>query len=129
MAIEVPGHPKAPVTAAADLSAKQFFFVKLTGDFSVNLAAAATDAPYGVLQDKPTSGQAADVMTRGITKLVAGGTIAAGDRIGTDAAGKAVKKTEGTDTTNYVVGVALQAAVANDIFSADIDCAVPHRAA
>jgi hypothetical protein len=107
MAIEVPGHPKAPVSAAADLSTKQYRFVKLTGRHQVNVCSGATDAPYGVLQDKPASGVAADVMTRGITKVIAGGTIAAGDRIGTDANGAAVKLTEGTDTTKYIVGVAL----------------------
>lgn len=130
MAIEIAGQPKAPVTAAADLSSgKQYRFVKLTGDLAVNVCSAATDVPYGVLQDKPVNNFAADVMTRGITKVIAGGTVAAGDRIGTDANGAAVKLTEGTDTTKYVVGVALQAAVSGDIFSADIDCSTPGRAA
>lgn len=129
MAIEIPGQPKAPLTAAADLSAKQFRFVKLTGDLQVNVCSGATDCPNGVLQDKPLSGQAADVMTFGITKLVAGGSISAGDRIGTDANGAAVKLTEGTDSTKYIAGHALVGASSGDVFSAFIDCAKPHRAA
>lgn len=127
--IEIPGHPKAPVKAAADLSTKQYRFVKLTGDLSVNVCSAATDAPYGVLQDKPASGVAADVMTRGITKVILGGTVVAGDRLGTDANGAAVKLTEGTDTTKYVVGQALVGGVSGDIIAADIDACIPHRAA
>src|SRR5258705_7006664 len=104
MAYEIPGHPKPAVVTAADLSTKQFRFVKHTADNTVNVCAAATDCPSGVLQDKSASGVAADVMSMGLTKLVAGGTIAAGDRIGTDANGAAVKLTEGTDTTKYVAG-------------------------
>lgn len=129
MSYEIPGHPKAPSIAAADLTSKQFRFVKLTGDDVVNVCSAVTDVPCGVLQDKPQSGAAADVMTLGLSKLVAGGPIAAGDRIGSDANGAAVKLTEGTDTTKYVAGHARQAAVAGDIFTAFIDCIRPHRAA
>lgn len=127
MAFEIPGHPKPPAVAAADLSTKQYRFVK--GAASVNVCSAATDCPSGVLQDKPTSGQAADVMVFGVTKLIAGGTIAAGDRIGPDANGAAVKLTEGTDTTKYISGRAEQAAVSGDTFSAFINCINPHRAA
>jgi hypothetical protein len=129
MAIEIQGLPKAPLTAAADLSAKQFRFVKITADFAVNVCSGATDCPNGVLQDKPVSGAAADVMTFGISKVVAGGSISAGDRIMTDANGAAIKATEGTDTTKYVVGHALMGASSSDIFSAFIDCAKPHRGA
>lgn len=129
MAFEIPGQPKAPLTAAADLSAKQYRFVKLTADLAVNVCSGATDCPAGVLQDKPTSGQAAEVMEFGITKLVAGGSISAGDRIKTDANGAAVKITEGTDTTHYSVGHALMGAASGDIFSAFINCANPHRGA
>jgi hypothetical protein len=128
MAIELPGQPKPPVLANADLSTKQYRFVKMVGDFLVNVCTAITDTPCGVLQDKPTLNMAADVVSFGITKVVAGGTIAAGGRIGTDVNGAAVALTEGTSTTAYVVGFALQAAVAGDTFSAYID-PVPHRAA
>lgn len=129
MTFEIPGHPKPPAKAAADLSTKKYRFVKLTADSTVNVCSAATDAPSGVLQDNPTSGQQADVMAFGITKLIAGGTIAAGARIGTDANGAAVALVEGTDTTKYVAGHAEQAAVAGDAFAAFINCITPHRAA
>jgi hypothetical protein len=130
MAIEIPGHPKAPVVANADLSTKQFLAVKLVADLKVDVCSGATDCPYGVLQDKPNAANVgADVMTRGITKWYYGGTIAAGDRVGTDANGKAVKLTEGTDTTKYICGTALLAGVANDLGSVDLDCSKPHRAA
>jgi hypothetical protein len=130
MAYEKPGHPKPSVTAAADLSSgKQFRFVKHTADNAVNVCSAATDCPSGVLQDGPKSGDPADVMTMGLTKVIAGGTIAAGDRVGTDANGAAVKLTEGTDTTKYIAGRAEQAAVTGDIFTVFINCINPHRAA
>lgn len=129
MAIEIPGHPKAPFTAAADLSTKQYRFVKITADLAVNVCSGATDCPCGVLQDKPLSGVAAEVMTFGITKVVAGGNITAGDRIQSDANGAATKITEGTDTTHYSVGHALVGAASGDIFSAYIDCAKPSRGA
>jgi hypothetical protein len=131
MAIEVPGQPLlVGATAAADLSSgKQFRFMKLTADFAVNVCSGVTDVPVGVLQDNPVSGAAASVMVQGISKLIAGGTIAAGDRLGTDANGAAIKLTEGTDTTKYIVATALQSAVSGDTFSAYIDCGSPHRAA
>lgn len=129
MAIEAAGKFLVGVTASADLSAKQFRFVKVSGDFTATVCAAATDIPCGVLQDKPTSGTAAAIMVDGISKVVAGGTIAAGALVGTDANGAAVALVAGTDTTKYPVAQALQAAVSGDIFSVELNCAVPHRAA
>lgn len=131
MAFEVPGQPLlVGVTASADLSSgKQNRFMKVSGDLTVTVCSGATDCPCGILQDNPVSGAAASVMVQGISKLIAGGTITAGDRIGTDANGAAVKLTEGTDTSKYIVGFALTGAVSGDIFSAYIDCASPHRGA
>jgi len=133
MALEILGQPKAPLVAGADLSAStnQFCFVKPDGvnDFSVILCAAATDVPIGVLQDTPSLGQAATVESIGISKVIAGGTITVGQEVGTDASGHAVPLTPGTDTTKFVVGRALQSAVAGDIFSVFLDCVCPGRAA
>lgn len=100
-------------TAAADLSAKQFFGVKLTASRAVNLVAASTDIPYGVLQNKPTSGQAADVCLFGITKVVAGGTIAAGAKIMFNTSGQAIAWASGAGNT--VAGYAVVAMVSGDV--------------
>lgn len=136
MATEGQGHSDRSCMAATDLSASQYLFVKISASGrppTVALTAAATDCPYGVLQDKPVGSagtpKACEVRVQGRSKVVAGGTITAGDRIGTDNAGKAVKKTEGTDTTNYVVGVAVFSAVTGDIVEVDLNCLNPHRAA
>lgn len=117
--------------ANADLSAKQFYFVKLTGDRQVGICAAATDKPIGVLQNKPdASGKAAEVMVVGRTKLSADAALVAGDLIGTSADGQGDVKVPGTDTTEYVVGiVTLGAGAASRIAEAVINCANPHRAA
>jgi hypothetical protein len=117
-------------TAGADLSGSQFLFVKLSADNTVILCAAATDKPIGVLQNKPTSGQSAEVVISGIGKVVATASIAAGALIGTNNAGKAVALVAGTDTTAYVVGTVLEGVgAANGIITATIDCAGPNRAA
>lgn len=101
--------------AEKDLSSDQFKAVELSGSFQVDLADNAGDFVIGVLQNKPAAAaRAAEVRQKGITKWKAGGTIAVGDRIGTDAAGLAVAKTANND---WFIGLALDAAVSGDIFS------------
>ena len=113
--------------AGADLSGDQYKLVKLSAGKAV-LCAAATDAPVGVLQNKPGSGEAATVCVSGATKLLAGATINSGDLVGTDASGTADAKTPGTDTTEYVVGTALTGAASGEILTALINTEAPHRA-
>lgn len=82
--------------ANSDLSAKQFFIVKQTAADTVDLTSAVTDRPYGVLANAPKANQAAEVVTDGIAKVVSDGSgtsIAAGDQLGTDTSGRAVKCT------------------------------------
>ena len=101
-------------TASADLSAKQYHFVKMSGNNTVTVCAAITDAPIGVLQNSPASGSAAEVCLFGVTKVVADGTLAAGNLIGTSADGQADAIAAGTDTTVTTVGQALNAASAGE---------------
>ena len=115
MASNVEGNNKG-FKAGADLSAKQFFIVKLTAAGIVGLASAATDAIIGVLQNKPTSGDNADVKLRnsaGTGKVIAGGNIAINDRLTANADGKAIAT---TTAGNQVFGRAIETAVAGDIF-------------
>lgn len=95
------------VKASASLTAKQYYAMKVSGDGTVTVCASATDKPCGVLQDAPASGAAAAVAFDGVTKWLAGGTVAAGDTVGTDSAGKAVAYVPGTDTTKYESGLCL----------------------
>jgi len=101
-------------TASADLSAKQYHFVKMSGNDTVTVCAAITDVPVGVLQNNPASGGAAEVALLGVTKVVADGTLAAGNLIGTSADGQADAIAAGTDTTVYLMGVAVSAASAGE---------------
>jgi hypothetical protein len=117
--------------ADADLSAKQFYFVKFTGNRKVGVCAAATDIPAGVLQNKPdASGKTAEVMVIGKSKVNSDGALTAGWLIGTAADGQADRKIPGTDTTEYVAGtVTLGSGAAGEMAEANINCSTPHRAA
>jgi len=129
MAYEIPVLKPGIWTAGADLSAKQFCFVKLSGQ-TVVACDGATDIPVGVLQNTPTSGQAAEVMCIGITKVSSDAALTVGNLIGTSGDGQADAKTPGTDTTNYVVGVVIGASgAAAGLATAMINCASPARAA
>lgn len=131
MAVELPVFNTPGLIAAADLSAKQYHFVKLNGTGTGVVACnGATDKPIGVLQNKPTSGQAAEVMMLGISKVVGDANLAIDDFIATSADGQAAAVVPGTDTTRYVVGrVLLENTAAGGIVSAYINTMNPHRAA
>lgn len=103
--------------ANADLSAKQFYIVKLDTDgVGVVLASAASDFVLGTLDNKPTSGMTASVSLRssaGTHKVVLGGTVSAiGGKLVADSAGKAVVSTNAGD---HMIGYALQTGSAGDI--------------
>jgi hypothetical protein len=109
------------LTAAADLSAKQYHFVKLASATTVNVCSAVTDVPIGVLQNNPTSGKSAEVLLLGVSKVVADDTLAAGDVIGTSADAQAQPLTVGTETTVYTCGQAITAGSAGDTVTAFIN--------
>lgn len=121
------------LTAGADLSSAQYTFVKLDSAGAVVQCSAVTDIPLGVLQNAPASGDVADVLVVGGTKVKAGAAITAANLnttcLSTSAAGLAVAKTLGTDTTNHVVGRPLNASGASgDIITAVINCTAANRA-
>jgi hypothetical protein len=128
MATELPVLPYS-FEAGADLRTHQFKFVKLSADDTVILCAAATDKPIGVLQNKPNTGESAEVMLVGITKVQVDEALVAGDLIGTSADGQADKKVVGTDVTHFIAGqVITGAATAGELASALINCANLARA-
>ena len=72
--------------AAADLSAKQFYFVAV--DTAGKAALTGDDGnPIGILQNKPTAGQAAQICVAGVSKLYVGteSGLGAGYNVGCDA--------------------------------------------
>jgi len=114
MAYEAAQIKLGQLTASADLSAKQFHFVKLSAATTVDVCSGVTDKPIGILQNSPTSGQAAEICIFGITKVVSDGTTAAGNLIGTSSDGQAAVYTT-TDTTKYICGQAIEAGAAGEV--------------
>jgi hypothetical protein len=129
MAYEISNYSvRVTLVAGADLSAKQYNFVKLNGSGQAVAVAAITDIPIGVLQNAPRSGEEASVLVSGGTKLVAGEAITLPAFLSTTSAGKA-DKVAITDTTQFVVGQALTAAGGDaEVITAVINCANPTRA-
>jgi len=97
--------------AGADLSASQFLIVQPNSSGAAVLSAASDLTQIGVLQNKPASGRAATIQVGGVTKVIAGATVAAGARVTSDAAGKAIAATTG----KQVIGVALTGGAANEV--------------
>jgi hypothetical protein len=122
---------KVSLVAAADLSAKQYHFVKLDSDGKAAAIAAVTDRAIGILQNDPLSGQEAEVLVVGGSKLVAGGAITEGAIVGTSAAGagSALTALQGTAaTTPFVFATSLtEVSAANELTTVVVNCATPAR--
>lgn len=116
---------KVTLVAGEDLSAKQYHFVKIDNGTGKAVAVnGATDRPFGVLQNNPTSGQEAEVLITGGTKIAAGGTASAGQPLFASASANAVTLAFGTTgSAAYVVGTFVAAGSASAITTAAIDCA------
>lgn len=98
-------------TAAADLSTAQFYAVKITASRQVNLASSGGENIYGVLQNKPASGAAANVGIVGISKAIAGAVVTAGNFLMTDTSGRFIPATG----TNARVAQAIEGASATGV--------------
>lgn len=110
-----------------NLSAKQFYFVKLNSSKYAVLAG-ANDRALGVLQDDTdgsSTAKACEVRYGGVSKVACGGTFSAGDLIASNASGQAVKYTGATVFTgtpytvsgSQVLGIALEAGASGQISS------------
>jgi len=110
--------------AGADLSALQFTAVQMGADDAVVSAAANNVMPIGILQNKPTAGQAASVAISGIAKaLVGAGGWSSGSRLTMTTGGALI---ETTTDAHYVIGVAAEDAAAGDYARVIIN---PHQRA
>jgi hypothetical protein len=99
--------------AGADLSSKQYYFVKVNTDSQV-VVAGDGEAAVGVLQTKPdAAGRAGQVAIGGITKVLIGATLAAGDSVASDGNGKAAPATTG----EKVLGTCIVGGAAGEIGS------------
>jgi hypothetical protein len=130
MAYEISNYSvKVTLVAGADLSAKQYTFVKLNSSGQAIACAAATDLPIGILQNAPTSGQEAEVLVSGGSKLVLGGTVAAAGIVSNSSTGTGVAIVHGTDTTKYALGQALTGGASGEIVTVVVACSNAGRAA
>lgn len=98
--------------AGADLSDKLHYFAKIDTAGNIVLCGDG-EAALGTIIEAAGQDNPVTVQFGGIGKVVAGGSITAGSRIASDAAGKAVVAAVG----DYEVGTALTSADANDIVS------------
>lgn len=121
MAIENPVLVKSFI-AAEDLSSYQYHAVTQYGmsNTTVGLMNAATDIAVGILQNAPTSGQVADVMMMGISKMKANAAIAVGvavkaEYVSTSDNGKA--DAADTDKDNVVGTVVFASGAEDDLCS------------
>jgi len=115
--------------SGADISAKYLEAVTLsTGDFQVNAITANTDCPIGILHNKPdAASQGATVIGPGnVCKARYGGTVTIGQRLSVDTDGELVAVTEGSDTTRYIIAIALEAGVNQGVYQVLV--VTPHRA-
>ena len=91
--------------AAANLSAYQFHIVAIDADGRCALPSGSVGAVIGVLQNKPAgTAFAAQVAISGVSRCYAGGSVAAGDCVKSDAAGLALVT---TTAANTIVGRAI----------------------
>lgn len=117
MAIKTVG-PTKTFKSAGDLDGKQNYVVYVSAKGEVTIGSAATHKVMGTVVNKPQAGAGANIEvqlpTGGSTgKVIAGGSISIGDKLTSDSAGKAVAT---TSSGNYVFGIALEPADANDVF-------------
>ena len=123
MAFEAPGASEFTFEAGADLSALQYFAVKLNSSGQVVPVTAITDDVVGILQNKPISGAAATVWMAGISKLKTSAAITAGAVVGPSANGR------GVAASTKPFGRALDTTTAADqIASVVFDCRCPVQA-
>ena len=133
MAWESPLYKLPAAIAAADYrtTSKQYYCVtKNATNNQVALATTDGEIFIGVLQNEPLSGAAAEVTCIGVTKVVAGETLTAGDYWGTDSSGKAkiVEHTNtGADIGDYIAGVVLEGAAADELATVTIGFPITGR--
>lgn len=115
MAWEAEGKDLSLLTVT-DLSAAQYHFVKLSADNTVAICAQTTDKPIGILQNKPVgasgAAKAARVRVIGVSRLVAGGQLVAGNDIGTHSDGTGVAKSADKD---IIMGQVLEGAASGGV--------------
>lgn len=103
------------LVATGDLSSNQYYLVKAASTAgTVKVVSATTDVPLGVLYNKPTDGNAAEVVAGGIMKCVFGGTVTYGTHlyVGPNSTGQVVAKSTKDDV---VCGIVIETGASGEI--------------
>lgn len=132
MAYEFGPSLKVSRPAGADLTTAQYKFVKLEADGDVILCTALTDRPLGVLQNTASTGQIAEVLIAGGTKVLIGtGGVSTGNPVFVAASATGITDTVGDASASaaYVLGTYLEDGAAGAIATAVINCANSARGA
>lgn len=109
-------------TALGPSGSRQYTFVRLStvADRTVLNTTAVGQLPYGVIQNKPALGEAADIGIFGVTNLVAGTTsVAAGVQIMADTSGNAIAYSSAAGRVAAGIAITTPTA-AGEVFTAAI---------
>jgi hypothetical protein len=100
--------PTAALSGVVADGSGQFLAVKLyaSTDRKTVLANSGGEAIYGILQNKPLAGQAADVGIAGVSKAVAGAAVTRGAGLMTDTSARLITAT----SSNHTVAFAIESA-------------------
>lgn len=109
MAVNAP-YEAISLEAGEDLSGAKWHFVTLQADGQVDISGAGENAIGVAMTNPDTVGEATSVALWGRVKVLAGGTIAAGAAVASNAAGRAVARTGGARG----LGIALKGAANNE---------------
>jgi len=106
--------PEITLPANQSFASYQFHVAEMLSTGLVDVAGVANDADanllIGVIQNKPSAQYAeAVIRVKGVTKVIAGGTINEGAWVSTDASGHAIVATD----FDNVIGIALTAGASN----------------
>lgn len=104
-------------THSGKYGSAQFQAVRLSSctDRTILLCTAAGQSVYGILQNKPNSGDAAAVAFMGVTKALAGNTVTPGATLQVDSSGCLVPYSSATGINK--VGYALEGATVGQVFT------------
>lgn len=100
--------------AAEDLTGKQYFAGVIDANGEIAVATVAGGRIDGVVNTDSPLGLSADLTLQGVVRVALGGTVAVGDELAVDAAGKFVTAV----ATNVVVGKALVGGAAGEVGTA-----------
>lgn len=99
--------------AGADLSTNQFHFVVIDADGQLSVATDGAAAVGVLLNDPSAAGRAAEVCIGGLTRVEAGGNVAAGAAVASNATGEAI--TAGSD--DVILGTAVTGGADGQVIS------------